>query len=244
MDRFPRPVDCKQGLYTPRLFNSTRVMKRFAIILFIAFAASAADRAIRTRGLSTAVTASSFLPAALHLRDPRFNNATPNASTVFVAVDPWDFSSDDEPEEKLTPEQKDAIWCKAKSRGSQLTRAMMMNDEEAATMLQWPYIQSTWDGDLKPELKKWGYKEINEVDTQDMDVDEQCDFDKTHELGDAFRAINVDPRSAGKGGPNTCFYVEHMNGPTVILDEDNEMPFAEDQYYMADGNKYRVCNCF
>lgn len=147
---------------------------------------------------------------------------------------------DEEQEKKeLTPQQKEAIWCKAKSRGVQLTKAMMMNDQEAATMLQWPYTQSPWDGDLKSELRKWGYKETN---NEDKDIDAQCDFEKIHEVGEAFKDIKVDPRPAGQGGPNHCFYVEHMNGPTVIRDEDGELPFEEDQYYPVDGKNYRVCD--
>jgi hypothetical protein len=227
--------------------NSTRTMKSLAMVTFIAFAASAAGRAIQAHTFSTAVTASSFLPASLHLRDLQFVNTFSNASTVFAVGDPWNLISDDEDSEEdakeLTPEQKDAIWCKAKSRGSSLTKAMMLNDQEAATTLQWPYTQSPWDGDLKAELKKWGYKEINsEMNTRDMDIDGQCAFDVTHELGDAFQAINVDPRPAGKGGPNHCFYVEHMNGPTVIPDQDGTIPFEDEQYYEANGKKYRVCD--
>jgi hypothetical protein len=213
-------------------------MKPLAAVTLIAFAASAASRAIQTPALSTADPTSRILPAALHLRELQSNNATLEAPTVFVAADPWNANGP-----QLTAEEKNAAWCKAKSRGSQLTKAMMMNEHEAATLLQWPYTQSTWDGDLKPELKKWGYKEINsEMNTRDLDVDGQCDFDKIHELGDAFKAINVDPRPAGKGGPNHCFYVEHMNGPTVIPDEDGKIPYEDKQYYEADGRKYRVCD--
>ncbi|KAF3054125.1 hypothetical protein E8E11_011824 [Didymella keratinophila] len=222
-------------------------MKPFAAVTFIAFAASATGRAIRAPTLSTAVTTSSILPASLHLHELQFNNASSSAPPVFVAGDPWDFGSDDDEEDAkdLTPEQKDAIWCKAKSRGSQLTKTMMLNDQEAAITLQWPYTQSPWDGDLKPELKKWGYKEINsEMNTRDMDIDGQCAFDKTHELGDAFQALNVDPRPAGKGGPNHCFYVEHMNGPTVIPDQDGTIPTEDKQYYEADGKKYRVTQAY
>ncbi|KAF2626743.1 hypothetical protein BU25DRAFT_311192, partial [Macroventuria anomochaeta] len=78
---------------------------------------------------------------------------------------------------------------------------MMMNDQEAATMLSWPYTQSKWDGDLKPELRKWGYRDNYEGDKE---IDAQCDFDKTHEMGDAFKDLKVDSRSAGQGGPNHC----------------------------------------
>ncbi|KAF3046022.1 hypothetical protein E8E12_010385 [Didymella heteroderae] len=218
-------------------------MRPLATVTFIAFAVSAASRAIRAPYISAAITTSSLLPPALQLRELQSNNASSDASTVVVAADPsddeWGLEHDDDDDEKeeLTPEQKVQVWCKAKSRGSQLTRAMMMNDQEAAALLQWPYTQSPWDGELKPELKKWGYKETN---NEDRDIDAACDFDKTHEVGDAFKALNVDARPAGQGGPNHCFYVEHMNGPTVIPDEDGEMPFEEDQYYEADGKKYRV----
>lgn len=214
-------------------------MKPLAKVTYIAFATSVAGRAIQAPALSTAVTTSSILPAVPELRELKPSNATLEASTVFSATGSW---GPDVPD--LTPEQKDAAWCKAKSRGSQLTKAMMLNDQEAATLLQWPYTQSTWDGDLKPELKKWGYKEVNnEMNKQEMDVDGQCDFDRTHEIGDAFKAINVDPRPAGKGGPNHCFYVEHMNGPTILPDEDGNIPkYEEDQYYEADGKRYRVCS--
>lgn len=90
----------------------------------------------------------------------------------------------------------------------------------------------------KPELRKWGYRDDDELHEQN---DDQCDFDKTQEVGDAFKALNVDPRSKGQGGPNQCFYLEHMNGPTVIRDENGELPFEEEQHYKADGKDYRVC---
>ncbi|KAJ4373529.1 Mitochondrial import inner membrane translocase subunit tim8 [Didymella sp. IMI 355093] len=180
-----------------------------------------------------------LLPAALHLRDLQSNNETSNASTVIIAADQpdieWGFGDDED--NGFTPEQKEQVWCKVKSRGIQLTKAMMMNDRDAASLLQWPYTESPWGGDLKSELRKWGYKETNNEDDQ---IDAACDFDNTHEVGDAFKEIKVDPRPAGQGGPNHCFYVEHMNGPTVIPDEDGEIPFEEDQYYYADGKKYRV----
>ena len=214
-------------------------MKPLTTVTFVAFAASAAGRAIRTRDLSTAVTTSSILPAALHLRELQLDNATSEASTVFAAADGWGFK-----DKSLTPKQKEAIWCKAKGRGYSLTKAMMMNDQEAATTLEWPYTQSPWDGDLKPELKKWGYKEINsEMNTGEFtDIDKECDFDR-HELTDAFAGLCVDARPAGRGGPNHCFYVEHMHGPTVLPDEDGDIPeWPEEQYYEADGNKYHVCD--
>lgn len=227
------------------------IMRLLATATFIAFAAFAASRAIRASHRSVKVSTS--VPySTLRLREPQSSNVTSNISTIVVAADPldekWGLDTDDEDgeddnderedEKELTSEEKEQIWCKAKSRGVQLTKAMMMNDQEAATLLQWPYAQSPWDGDLKYELTKWGYKETGSEDKQ---TDAACDFDKTHEMGDAFKGINVDPRPAGQGGPNHCFYIEHMNGPTVFRDEDGELPFEEDQYYPVEGKKLRVC---
>ncbi|KAF1928402.1 uncharacterized protein M421DRAFT_160407 [Didymella exigua CBS 183.55] len=229
-------------------------MRSLATVTFIVCITSAASRAIRAPYRPATFTTLSLLPT-LNVRELSSSNMTSNISTVVAATDlpndEWSLDSDDDDdndggeegdddddeETELTPEQKEQIWCKAKSRGVQLTKAMMMRDQEAATLLQWPYTQSPWDGDLKSELTKWGYQETNHADEQ---VDAACDFEKTHEVGDAFRDLHIDPRPAGHGGPNHCFYVEHMNGPTVILDDDGELPFEEDQYYPADGKKYRV----
>lgn len=217
-------------------------MRPLLVLTLIVFATSAASRAIQ--GPYRSATVTSLLPA-LQLRDLQVNNA--NASAVVSANngsdpeedDPWALDPDDEEDEELalTPEQQDQLWCKAKSRGVQLIKAMMMNDQEAATMLAWPYIQSQWDGNLRAELKKWGYNDDSEGDAE---IDKQCDFDKGHEMVDAFKDLKVDPRSAGQGGPNHCFYVEHMNGPTVVRDEDGELPFPEDQHYSADGRNFQV----
>ena len=215
-------------------------MRPLATITLFTFAASAASRVIN--GPFRSATVASFL-SARQLRDdlqPNTTNTTieVSADSPDPSDDPWSLDPDSEPEDGLTPEQEEAIWCKAKSRGVKLTKAMMMNDQEAATMLNWPYIQSTWDGDLKTELTKWGYNDNEELHKEN---DDQCDFDKTHEMKDAFKDLNVDTRSAGQGGPNHCFYIEHQNGPTVVRDKDGELPFAEDQYYVADNKKYQVC---
>ena len=123
------------------------------------------------------------------------------------------------------------------SRGLKLVKAMMLNQQDVATAHSLRYVQSAWDGDLKPELRKWGY---HDDEGKHKENDNQCDFDKTHEMANAFKDLDVDPRSAGTGGPNHCFYVEHKDGPTVIRDENGELPFEEDQYYMADNKKYQV----
>jgi hypothetical protein len=214
-------------------------MKPLLTLTLIAFVASVAGRAIH--GPSQATTVTSLLPALL-LRDGLQTNNTD--ATVNVAADydptdgPWLIGPDSkEKGQGRTPEQQEALWCKAKSRGIKLIKAMMMDEQEVATTLSWPYVQSPWDGDLKSELRKWGYLDDH---GKHKENDNQCEFDKTHEMANAFKDLNVDPRSAGTGGPNHCFYVELEDGPTVIRDEDGELPFEEDQYYMADDKKYQV----
>ncbi|KAJ4311116.1 Mitochondrial import inner membrane translocase subunit tim8 [Neodidymelliopsis sp. IMI 364377] len=143
--------------------------------------------------------------------------------------------------ENFTPEQKEAIWCKARSRGTSLIKAMMMNDAEAAAMLSWPYIESPWDGDLRAEFRKWGYSD-NDEDHEVVDY--ECDFSNKLDLAGIFRDLQIDPRSSGIDGPNQCFYIQHENGPTVIRDKNGALPGAMDQYYNADGRKYRVTRAY
>lgn len=215
-------------------------MRPLTALTFISIAVPTAGRAIQ--GSFWSATATSLHPT-LQLRELQLNNTeSAAASTINDDNDPDEAASpdpdDDDSDQGHTPEELENIWCKAKSRGVKLIKAMMMNDQDAQTLLSWPYIQSPWDGDLKPELRKWGYRDDDELHEQN---DDQCDFDKTQEVGDAFKALNVDPRSKGQGGPNQCFYLEHMNGPTVIRDENGELPFEEEQHYKADGKDYRVC---
>lgn len=224
-----------------------------------AFVLSALNASIASRAIlgphRSGVPSVSLLPN-LQLRDLLNNNT--NTTAVAVAEDAtdsedeWQLDSDPENDEdneaptfvpdtsdnaELTPEQKEAVWCKVKSRGYQLSKAMMMNDQTAATMLAWPYTQSPWDGDLRDDLKKWGYRDDFEGD---VDVNEHCAFDKKG-LGDAFTDIGVDARSSAQGGPNHCFYITHSDGPTVHRDEDGELPFHDGQYYPVDGKDLRVC---
>jgi|SRR5690242_13772021 len=114
-------------------------MTPLSILIRLAFVAPVGSRAIL--GLYQSASTTSLLPA-WQLRD--FHASFWNISTVVAAGDDsdtddeWGLESDpeDNEEDGLTPDQKEAIWCKAKSRGVQLTKAMMMNDQDAATMLQ------------------------------------------------------------------------------------------------------------
>src|SRR4051812_3828271 len=128
-------------------------MRPCTVITLIVLVAFTAGRAIH--GPSRSATVTSLLPK-LQLRDLQINKTD---FTTSIAADHGSDPDDneDDPSATLTPEQEEAIWCKAKSRGVKLIKAMTMNDGEAQTMLGWPYMQSPWDGDLKSELRKWGY---------------------------------------------------------------------------------------
>jgi hypothetical protein len=100
----------------------------------------------------------------------------------------------------LPPPSPEAIWHKAYCRGAALVRAMSLSEEESNAMLEWPYTQSPWDGDLKPELRTWGYLDD---DTEHAKVDDSCDFDKRFFMKNIFAALGVDTRS----WPGTDFVV-------------------------------------
>ncbi|CAN9220041.1 unnamed protein product [Alternaria sp. RS040] len=140
----------------------------------------------------------------------------------------------------VDPEDHDPIWQKAYCRGAALVKAMSLDEQESTRSLGWPYTQSPWDGDLKPELRKWGYLDD---DNHHAMNDNSCDFSK-HHIKRAFDALGIDPRSARKGGPNHCFMLEHRFGPTVILDKNGEMPNISKQRYEADGKMYRVTGAY
>jgi hypothetical protein len=132
----------------------------------------------------------------------------------------------------------DAVWNKAYCHGAALLRATSLREEDSTVMLERPYTESPWEGDLEPELRKWGYLDD---DDRHAEVDESCDFaGPEYEMKKAFNALGVNPRSASMGGPNHCFYLKHGFGPTVILGKNGKMPLLSEQRYEVDGELYRV----
>lgn len=108
-------------------------------------------------------------------------------------------------------------------RGIRLSWAMQLPADSASQFLT--PIDSPFDGDLRDALHHWGY---TETPVQGY----LCDFDTTHHLETAFRALGVDPRSERRGGPNRCFHVEHQY-------TDHALPVRE-QLYWVDDERYRV----
>jgi hypothetical protein len=100
------------------------------------------------------------------------------------------------------PSWEDEIWQKAHCRGAKLLAAMSASDDKQRNILQWPYIQSTWDGNLHLELEEWGYRDSDELH---RNADVFCDFGGSfHELRTGFKAMGIDPRSANLGAQITA----------------------------------------
>lgn len=138
---------------------------------------------------------------------------------------------------KYTEQQRNDIWCKAVDKGRLMSEAAILDEMEARALLSWPYVQSPWDGDLREELRTWGYQDDEETHQQ---ADFMCDFKIMHGMEHTFEQMHIDPRSVGDGGPNRCYELRHQDGPAVLRLEDGELPFIRDQVYMVDGRTYRV----
>jgi hypothetical protein len=124
-------------------------------------------------------------------------------------------------------------WTKAVCRGTNLLKAMVLDEAETSRLLQWPYAESPWDGDLRETLGKWGY-------SQEEYADEACDFGEKYKFDTALQALGIDSKPADQGGSNHCFYLKHNDGPSVHLGPDGKMPPVKEQKYTVDGKKYPV----
>jgi hypothetical protein len=131
--------------------------------------------------------------------------------------------------------KEEAIWCRAVGRGRMFVDAMKLNEDDAAKLLGWPHVQSTWDGPLYDELRKWGYLD---TDSMHQQADSSCDF---ADFTTAFKALGVDVRSAKGGGPNHCFHFSHGYGPAMERDANGKLPRLPKQTYVVDGVRYPVC---
>lgn len=56
----------------------------------------------------------------------------------------------------------DKMWNDALCRGERLLNAMTLGELDAAWALGWPYLQSPWEGDLRAELRMWGWLDSDE----------------------------------------------------------------------------------
>ncbi|CBX92211.1 hypothetical protein IAQ61_000390 [Plenodomus lingam] len=133
-------------------------------------------------------------------------------------------------------------WDKAVNDGRQLYNAMRSKDSIA----RWFYkdypdfadtVQSPFDGDLREELRKWGY---NDNDALSKLIEKDCDFDAYHHIKPAFDELGLDTRAMKDGGPNVGFRVDHQDGPAIKRKGDGTLPSDANQYYDVCGKEYRA----
>jgi hypothetical protein len=130
------------------------------------------------------------------------------------------------------PPGDDPDWVAARCRGEKLLYFMKLTDQEdASKVLQWPYVQSPWDGDLKKDLETWGYSE--------KELPYNCDFEYT-EFTNVMEALKIDTSSVEDGGRNHCFKFMHYNGLKVEKNEDGTFPNQYIQKYKVGDKTYRV----
>ncbi|KAG9204157.1 hypothetical protein G6514_001795 [Epicoccum nigrum] len=147
--------------------------------------------------------------------------------------------SEESPWEDFYDYENEWKWNDALCRGDALVHAMTLSGHEAALALNWPHLQSPWNGDIKAELKTWGWLDSDE---NHNNADTFCNFGK--DMGNLLQGLKVDGRSAQMGGPNHCFFLEHRNGSTVKRNPDGSLPAEVDQKYDAEGREYRVTGAY
>lgn len=136
---------------------------------------------------------------------------------------------------RLDPRAVDikAEWEKAWCKGAKLAMGIIKPEAQAQSFVT--PVRSPWDGDLRADFAKWGYREIPGK------RDDLCDFGPDqHNIARAFEDLGIDTTPAACGGPNQCFHIEHKYGPTVDMDPSGQWPAPKDQWYRADGRKLRV----
>lgn len=132
------------------------------------------------------------------------------------------------------------IWTSNVARGRKLLAAMKGTDAEAANIWNMgESAKSAFDGDLKNEMKAWGWND--NPDKQKKELDKQCDFATYHKIARSFEELGMGTQSKGSGGPNECFIAEHWDGPLIKKNLLGKLPKPKDQKYKAcDGLKYQV----
>ncbi|KAI8934288.1 hypothetical protein NX059_009028 [Plenodomus lindquistii] len=133
-------------------------------------------------------------------------------------------------------------WEKAVNNGRTLYNAMRSKDSIA----RWFYkdypefaetVQSPFDGDLREELKMWGYNDNDELSKK---IDKDCDMDAYHHIKVAFDELGLDTRAKKDGGPNVGFRIDHQDGPAIKRKDDGRLPGDANQYYDVCGKQYRA----
>lgn len=169
-------------------------------------------------------------------------NSTPSLDAIFRdhfinLTDAFDTSALAESRARAAATDQEQ-WTANVTRGRKLLAAMKSTDFEAATLFKLGMTaKSRFDGDLKAEMREWGWND--DTDALKKKYDAQCDFANYHKITKCFEELGLETGSKGSDGPNECFVAEHWDGPTVkkIL---GFLPKVKDQRYEACGTKLWV----
>jgi hypothetical protein len=142
----------------------------------------------------------------------------------------------------------DSKWDQVVLSGGNLWAGMHSDDRKASFLFRTdPHshdptiqtVQSTFDGDMKEDFKKWGYVEDP---AEYAKIDKECDFATYHKIKRAFDELGIKTESKANKGPNECVQLDHRDGPNVIRDKDDKLPPLEEQKYIdaSCGKEYRV----
>ncbi|KAF2036553.1 hypothetical protein EK21DRAFT_105869 [Setomelanomma holmii] len=114
------------------------------------------------------------------------------------------------------PEDRDPStpWSRAVCKGERLLAAMQYDHDKLAKSGVVVPVESPWDGELRQEMRDWGYKDFTEADNDLLDFG--CQFDNWGFTA-AFQALGISSKSSGEG-------VMHLDGPAVIRKQDNSLP--------------------
>lgn len=200
----------QKNLYcSPATITSTCTLTMKLGLLFLLFYSS---RPVASRHANTSPNPASYDLSARSSHQPRQERYdVSTAADDPPTVDPWE---------------------KCLCTGAKLYDAMINTKDKAVQFVD--PIDSPFRGKMIQEMDDWGWNEIPSIGPRDM----LFDFDGIHEFARAFKAHGWDTWSAGKGGPNRCFSIEHANSPKRT-DPKEKSPF--NQYYIGpDGKQYRV----
>ncbi|KAF2447265.1 hypothetical protein P171DRAFT_430173 [Karstenula rhodostoma CBS 690.94] len=126
----------------------------------------------------------------------------------------------------------DEDWKDASCKGGRLIGLMLGTDEEAGPKIEStkdnnpPSAKSEWQGDLKQELKTWGWHD-------DYVEDVYADMDYL-DVTSVVEALRINGKPKGDGGNNIAYHIQHM--------DPNANPKDKLQTYKVDGKEYRATN--
>ncbi|KAJ4356279.1 uncharacterized protein N0V89_004310 [Didymosphaeria variabile] len=130
----------------------------------------------------------------------------------------------------------DKEWKAAVCRGGQLIDSMLASDEEAGRNIQNTKqahpasARSEWQGDLKQELRTWGWHDF---------YSSSAHADMDHwQVSSVVEALGINGKPKAEGGNNVPYDVQHWD-PDAKDEKGNDIN-KRNQKYKVDDKEYRV----